>query len=1206
MKCMRIGQVDLPLDLIESRRAGRLAVFAGAGVSKPSPSNLPGFEALVTQIAEGSLPKDGEPSDQFLGRLAEDGVPIHERATRILDRADSRPSDLHHLLVELFPHPKDIRIVTTNFDRHFESALSDRWPDTAPAVFAAPALPIGSRFSGLTYLHGRLGRDPGDLVLTDSDFGRAYLTEGWARRFLRDLFAAYDVLFVGYSHQDVVLSYLARGLPSRGDRVRFALTRIGQPERWPSLRITPIEYDPANHHIALCDALRGWLDLEGQGALRHERKIQQLVERSPEALAEQNEDYLLFCLRDPKLAQFFYRHAHDAGWLTWADERSVLALILNHPDEEDSRVDVAAQWFARDPLSARGEVAREIAHKARSLHWRLWNEIAHSVWRALDSEDLTRKAAEHAAQWLTVLERHGDAGLGNDVIDYWLQHLSAEEHTFLAIHLWEYLTRPIAIGERGLHFSEDDRPGWKLRPAVKIRGDRSWLSQGWSTLFLPNLHVFARHLAPLIVGHLHQAHLLLRSQGAASDRWDALSYGRIAIEPIGQNEHGAYEAFDVLIDAARDILDWLIREEPATARCYIETGFSADSPLVRRLSIYGLARHPQVSAGRKIMTVVEQSWLKQRPLRHETYLLLRESYEASGRSARRRLIRSAERAFLEEESATQDAAENARAATQEFFNLLVWLEKSDPSCPLVAAALKRIRRKYPDFEVRDYPDFDHWSSGVHTIQTVSPVALADLLQLEGQEWLAEFDQVIAAKRDPLAFEDPISGFLGETEKAAAQDFAWGLRLAQYFCVKALWDHAAWHYLLRSWAGQPLAEAEWNQLLSLLRKHEELLRHATDIADMLQRRIENRDLPATEEIVARGFELAEALWPMLGPEAGEKAEEIADWVQFGLNKAGGKLGLLAVYALSRVRSIHGEEWKGIPPRFRPLLERMAAASGESSPLARVMLASQLHFFFGIDAEWTRANLLPLFNWSRDLRAAEQAWHGFLTWGRPTRELLPELMPYVTQTFDHLAALKNERRRFSEQLAGIAYRASQDPLEAGWIREYLRKATPEDRKAWASTIGSILRELDSQERRALWDSWLRRYLEFRLESGIPIEDGEWSATIRWTFNLAEVLPVIVELIARRPAPAHAAGGVIYYELRKQEEFLRRPQAFADLVLYLLSREQRLYHHCNYVGEIVEKLLATEAPRTKLRTIVERMAELGCANAQALAAQIDAHGD
>ena len=38
-----------------------------------------------------------------------------------------------------------------------------------------------------------------DMVLTDADFGRAYLTEGWAQRFLVDVFREFTVLFIGYS-----------------------------------------------------------------------------------------------------------------------------------------------------------------------------------------------------------------------------------------------------------------------------------------------------------------------------------------------------------------------------------------------------------------------------------------------------------------------------------------------------------------------------------------------------------------------------------------------------------------------------------------------------------------------------------------------------------------------------------------------------------------------------------------------------------------------------------------------------------------------------------------------------------------------------------------------------------------------------------------------------------------------------------------------
>jgi hypothetical protein len=39
------------------------------------------------------------------------------------------------------------------------------------------------------------------MVLTDADFGRGYLVEGWARRFLVELFRHCTVLFVGYKPQ---------------------------------------------------------------------------------------------------------------------------------------------------------------------------------------------------------------------------------------------------------------------------------------------------------------------------------------------------------------------------------------------------------------------------------------------------------------------------------------------------------------------------------------------------------------------------------------------------------------------------------------------------------------------------------------------------------------------------------------------------------------------------------------------------------------------------------------------------------------------------------------------------------------------------------------------------------------------------------------------------------------------------------------------
>ena len=86
-------------------------------------------------------------------------------------------------------------------------------------VYYAPALPTGRAFKGL-YIHGNIEQEKA-LILTDGDFGRAYLTEGWARKVLVDLFSNYTVLFVGYSHNDPIMKYLATGLPPSTRRYAF-------------------------------------------------------------------------------------------------------------------------------------------------------------------------------------------------------------------------------------------------------------------------------------------------------------------------------------------------------------------------------------------------------------------------------------------------------------------------------------------------------------------------------------------------------------------------------------------------------------------------------------------------------------------------------------------------------------------------------------------------------------------------------------------------------------------------------------------------------------------------------------------------------------------------------------------------------------------------------------------------------------------------
>jgi len=250
---MKIANIDFPGRLLTALRDGKLVVFAGAGVSMGQPANLPNFEGLARKIAAatGKTLDEKESPERFLGRLEHQGVKVHERAVQILSGRSPEPTGLHKDILGLYVQGHPVRIVTTNFDTLFEQATCGALePD--PEIYRAPALPLGYEFEGIVHVHGDVGFRQ-RLVLTEADFGRAYLTEGWARRFLVDVFRSFAVVFIGYSHDDVIMNYLTRALPASETKPRFALTTEAAASRWKMMGIEPIVFpqSPPNDYSQL-------------------------------------------------------------------------------------------------------------------------------------------------------------------------------------------------------------------------------------------------------------------------------------------------------------------------------------------------------------------------------------------------------------------------------------------------------------------------------------------------------------------------------------------------------------------------------------------------------------------------------------------------------------------------------------------------------------------------------------------------------------------------------------------------------------------------------------------------------------------------------------------------------------------------------------------------------------------------------------------
>ena len=272
----------IPNALLEKHEQGEVVFFCGAGISLDS--NLPSFEKLTKDIIENFYQEDErDVSDAMKGGF-------FDRALNLVENKLTKSIELRKCLFELFEdkysakgdfdnqrilirlaetYDQKCRIVTTNFDRLFCRVIEQE--NLAIHSYASSQLPIPKRnWDGIVYLHGLLPEkyDPKELenlVVTSSDFGKAYITEGWAARFITELFKNYTVCFIGYSLNDPVLRYVADAIAAekkRGEDWNAVYSFCEQENSgiWEQLNIQPIPYQKSDrgNHSLIWETLSEW------------------------------------------------------------------------------------------------------------------------------------------------------------------------------------------------------------------------------------------------------------------------------------------------------------------------------------------------------------------------------------------------------------------------------------------------------------------------------------------------------------------------------------------------------------------------------------------------------------------------------------------------------------------------------------------------------------------------------------------------------------------------------------------------------------------------------------------------------------------------------------------------------------------------------------------------------------------------------------
>ncbi|MFE5335742.1 SIR2 family protein [Isoptericola sp. NPDC056573] len=1166
---MRFAEIDLPQELITAHADGDVVFFVGAGVSVPPPTCLPLFGNLTEQVAllVGEQPNEkdvGEP-DVYLGRLAADpGLDIHRIVSDLISRRRQRNA-LHDALATLAATPGPVRMVTTNYDDHLHRALSAT--RTTHTVFEAPALPLGNDFEGLVHLHGRVGQPPQRLVITDSDFGTAYITRGWAPTFLRDLFSRFVVCFVGYSHEDRMMDYLAKGLPSDA-RERYIITDRDDPAHWHRRRIVPICY-PSGEHDVVIEVLTRWGAWARDTPLNRAQTVRALAADTPPA-GPDDHDVLVAALEDETLVAEVCAIATGPEWAEWmAQRRPFKALLRNESsDHVGPRVPaVLAEWIANAAVApdTSDAVVRYVTEGPGPVAAILVSAVVRRIMR--DDVDLDVRST--LLRWaLTVLPSQ-DPELRLVLEAAWTADatLAASD----ALLVLEQLTS-------NWNFRNQPFPGTAHRPELMVD---DWALKDGIERHLRDLDVDDRRsLLTWLTGFFEYAH-----RRTGRDGFDPWSFSRSAIAPHEQDEYSADEVSNVLIDVARDQIAAAFDQDGSNAALLRQLWLDSAAPLLRRLALHSLSVSNDMPIDTRVGSILNRPLLFDLEAHHEVYELIAVTAAHLAPETVEILTAAISQGPDDPPRELESPVESEELRDRRVFELLHWLRAHRPDMD-VPAELTTVTRRHPDWEPREHPDFTYygwsWSSTIEDEWPWQPDEFHQMLAEDPGAALARFDEHAPSARR--------NGWWGAGDMLEKTIAGWP---TDGFIV---WEHselpAIRRQVITGWASADMADSRLDQVASLL---------LADDLEGLESAVARLVRPWSNEPTLRdrwvsradGRELARRAFASLTVR--DERVSVSDLYTSAINST---VGTLAEYWLAV--AVH-EARRGTFPGGGLYAESTAALSAliddsAQAGLALAPLLRQLDFLYRADPQWTNERLLQLLtptkeNWS----AVEDLWTVVLH-GRLSEDLLDAgVRDWVLDCL----ALVTPDSRIANDLAQVAalitVRSTMDDVaRLEWMTRLTRVTPDRVFGSWIRGVARRVGDLEDEARTSVWKRWMRPHIKRRIAAQPKrFTPGEATALLSWVATLPrhEDVGDAARLLLDAKVGLDLAENLPSTRVLDDATIHAAPQEWSRLVAGMLEHTKTVASATGwFIRRIVDTLEASDADREALAAIKEAVFRLG----------------
>ena len=1117
---MLLNGINYPNKIIDDLNNNKLVIFAGAGVSMGAPTNLPNFEELASTIAEGTgLSKEkNESCDAFLGKLKSQGIPVNEEAAKHIDKACTIHNDLHKAIVNVFKH--DIKIVTTNYDQMFEQIL-----DSNVKIYDAPALPLGDDVNGLVHVHGNVN-NPKYMVVTDDDFGKAYLTDSYVSRFIRMLFDSYTIVFIGYSYNDTIMRYLTRAL-SRDEKQKRYIITDDRKNNWEVLGLEPIYYPSRSHKVMRESIIKLGVRVK-RSLIDWSIYFSEIADAPPlDTTSESEIDYFL---EDPTRAQIMANSINgSSAWIEFLDKKQVFKNIFVNETVNTMFDTVWLKWLEQKVIGHSDESFKNLIIQNGK---RVTSKLALSIIRSLNENSLSDSIF---SEYLLLVEPY----INNAYTIYALIQSGLNKKLYVScVSLFKMYWRIQFNIVNGNWISKDIQADYRH----SFLGDYYLISDSWKKCESIFVNESPYELLTFFRSKLEELHWQYVRLGKADSNSEPWEVAMLVIEDRKGNYH------EDPLCAVSDILETLINNsqvELPFLRIYIQNGLQSQSLFVRKLFLKLLRCSNIFTADEMFELVFTNDILGLLEAKEQVFLLIKKIYNDMSTESQNTLID-----YI-------DAIEpNKYDSEYKKYNWCVWIQSIDPNNERINKIIEDIL-SHKDYAPRKHPELDFYTSDESDWDDpIVPEYKANLIAIDYSELIRALTKYNDTGFERIRHHKQMDVFAD----AICENYAWAKEISSKLISSRNINSEIWQYFFQGVIKSNYTAKELADILFMTYKPLSDVDFQKDLGELLWKTVRKDGISDyVSEKRLDLFEVCKTIWSNRDTNK-PNAERIIDLT---INTT---IGLVL---MSMMHIISFDTTHKLSEQFKQFFQENLSLTTWEIKVVVCVLAGNLNFLYYRDIPWCSEQLVPLLNGS-NIKVFPSAWEGFIFFSKHlNRNVADAMSPVFLSAVEYIDCLSDEARHgFIEMYLVLLIDVIKNPTR-DYIPAFYKYASAQDRATFMHEIGYQIRSMKDDSIEIWWNSWLKRYMN-NLFSNRPIKpsEEELREIIYWLPNAKTYFVDIVKMLCKIQLP-DKVDGLFLHSLDHSDVVYKYSTSTVLLLTKLLNAGNKFEFFQSHIKSIASKL-------------------------------------